>query len=393
MTSEYMRQALAEADLARGRTAPNPPVGAVLVRVGVVVGRGHTQPAGEAHAEVMALRQAGAAARDATLYVTLEPCCHFGRTPPCTNALIEAGVSSVVAALADPNPRVAGGGFARLRDAGISVALGDGAVEAQDILLPFFKRVSSGLPFVTAKWAMTLDGKIATASGDSRWISGPEAQHWVHQLRDEVDAIVVGLGTVLADDPALTVRLSSEACRRAARVDKPWRVVLDSSCRIPVTTRLLSPQLASGTIVYVTAVASADARAAVVATGAAVVVTPADDAGRVDVRAVLADLGRRGLLHVLIEGGGEVHSSFMGQALVDEVIAVIAPKLLGGRTAPGPLGGSGVHRMADGLALVDLRTDRLGDDILLRGRLGQLGRTVTNIVPGAAVERWRTANV
>ncbi len=393
MTSEYMRLALADADLARGRTAPNPPVGAVLVRAGLVVGRGHTQPAGEAHAEVMALRQAGAAARGATLYVTLEPCCHFGRTPPCTSALIEADVTSVVVAIDDPNPRVAGGGLTRLREAGISVALGDGAAEAQDILLPFFKHITSGLPYVTAKWAMSLDGKIATTSGDSRWISGPQAREWVHQLRDEVDAIVVGLGTVLADDPALTVRLTDGESRRAERPGKPWRVVLDSSCRIPLTARLLSPQLAVGTILYVTEAAPLERCAAVAATGADVVTLPADHVGRLDVRAALADLGKRGLLHVLVEGGAEVHSSFINQALVDEVVAIIAPKLLGGARAPGPVGGSGVHRMADALMLADLRTERLGDDVLLRGRLSPLGGAASHTLPGVSVGRGNMSNV
>lgn len=390
MTSPYMALALAEADRARGRTAPNPPVGAVLVRDGTIVGRGHTQPAGNAHAEIMALRQAGAAARGATLYVTLEPCCHAGRTPPCTEALIAAGVTSVVAAVVDPNPRVAGGGVARLREGGISVATGDGADQSAELLQPFFKHIGSGLPYVTAKWAMSLDGKIATRTRDARWVSGPAARRWVHELRDVVDAIVVGVNTVLADDPALTVRLDDNGRRRAARTDRPWRVVLDSRCRLPLTARLLSSDLAAGTIVYHTAAAPPETCAAIAATGASVVAVPADERGRVGPDAVLADLGRRGCLHVLVEGGGEIHASFLEAQLVDEVAAVIAPKLVGGLSAPGPLGGRGAERMADAMALADLRVDQMGADVLVRGVLGPLvegsGRT-----PDVPTERTQGA--
>lgn len=369
MTSPGMLLALAEADLAQGRTAPNPPVGAVLLRGGAVVGRGHTQPAGEAHAEIMALRQAGAAARGATLYVTLEPCSHFGRTPPCTTALIAAGVASVDFAISDPNPLVDGGGLARLRAAGIAVTIGDGGAESADLLQPFFKHMATGLPYVTAKWAMSLDGKIATSTGDARWISSREARRWAHQLRDIVDAIVVGVGTVEADDPALTARLDAADQRRVSRGGRPWRVVLDSTCRLPLQARLLSPELAVGTVVYVSAAASPAACAAVMATGALVCPMPADGRGRVDVAAVVADLGRRNCLHVLAEGGGEVHASFLAAGLVDEVAAIIAPKLVGGRSAPGPLGGNGVATMAAAMALADLRINRLGMDVLLRGRL------------------------
>lgn len=369
MTSDCMRLALAEADLAIGRTAPNPPVGAVLVRDGMVVGRGGTQPPGAAHAEVMALRQAGAAARGATLYVTLEPCCHFGRTPPCTDALIAAGVAAVVAATRDPNPLVAGGGLKALRGAGVDVTVGDGAAQAEEQLHPFFKHIRTGLPFVTAKWAMSLDGKIATASGDSRWVSGPGARRWAHRLRDEVDAIVVGIGTVLADNPALTVRLAADDRQRAVRFDRPWRAVLDSTCRIPLDATLLSPELAAATIVYCTPRAAPAACGAVAATGATVVQTPVDGTGRPDVRAVSNDLGRRGCLHVLVEGGGEVHAAFLQAGLVDSVAAVVAPKLVGGHRAPGPIGGDGVERMAEAMEVMDCHMETLGGDYLLRGRV------------------------
>lgn len=372
VASPFMHLALAEAELARGRTAPNPPVGAVLVRNGVVVGQGFTQPPGGAHAEIMALRQAGEAARGATLYVTLEPCCHFGRTPPCTDALIDAGVASVFAAIVDPNPRVSGGGVAALRGMGIAVDVGDGEAESEAILRPFFKHVRRRRPYVTAKWAMTLDGKIATSTGDSRWVSGPEARQWAHRLRDVVDAIVVGIGTVLADDPALTVRLDDGAGQRPPRPGKPWRVVMDSTCRLPLGSQLLSPALAAGTLVYVTARAPQPSRRTVAATGAGVIEVPADSEGRVDVSAVLDDLGRRGCLHVLVEGGAEVHASFLEQGAIDEVAAVIAPKLVGGRAAAGPVGGHGYSRMAAALPLTDINLERLGHDLLVMGRPGAL---------------------
>lgn len=381
-----MHLALAEAELARGRTAPNPPVGAALVRDGVVVGQGHTQPPGGAHAEIMALRQAGEAARGATLYVTLEPCCHFGRTPPCTAALIAAGVAAVIAATVDPNPRVSGGGVAALRQAGIAVEVGDGAAASEAILRPFFKHVRRARPYLTAKWAMTLDGKIATSTGDSRWVSGLEARQWAHQLRDVVDAIIVGIGTVLADDPALTVRLDDGTARRPSRPGKPWRVVLDSTCRLPPDARLLSPALATGTLVYVTPRAGRESCIAVTAKGAEVIELPSDATGRVDLSAVLADLGRRGCLHVLVEGGGEVHASFLERGEIDEVAAVIAPKLVGGRAANGPVGGSGFRRMAAALPLTGVRFAHLGHDLLVTGRLNAPvdGDGSGDVVPASA---------
>lgn len=367
MTSTFMALALAEAERARGRTAPRPPVGAVLARDGVVVGRGHTQPPGGVHAEVMALRDAGALARGATCYVTLEPCCHFGRTPPCTNALIDAGVTSVVAAIVDPNPLVAGGGLTQLRAAGLRVDVGDGAAESQAMLRPFFKHIGTGQPFVTAKWAMTLDGKIATATGDARWVSGASARQWAHELRDVVDAVVVGIGTVLADDPALTVRLPVEAQTRSARLNAPLRVVLDSRCRIPLQAKLLSPDLAGGTLVYATPMADPAGCAAISSAGAEVRIAPADSKGQVDVTAVVNDLGRRGLLHVLVEGGAAIHASLLTSCLVDEVAVVIAPKMVGGATAPSPVTGGGIARMADALLLRDRHVATLGDDLLIRG--------------------------
>ncbi len=373
--STFMTLALAEAELARGRTAPNPPVGAVLVRDGQVIGRGHTQPPGGPHAEVMALRQAGPLAGGSTLYVTLEPCCHYGRTPPCTNAVIAAGVASVVVAVEDPNPLVAGKGLARLRASGVTIRLHDGLDEASRLLRPFFKHVRTGLPYVTVKWAMTLDGRISSRTGDARWISGREALLWAHRLRDAVDAVLVGVGTVVADDPRLTVRLSlEELVVRDSRPQGPLRVVLDSHCRLPLHAALLSPELAAHTLLFATKRATTAACSAVVATGAEVCIVAADTTGRVDVRVALEQLGRRGLLHVLVEGGAEVHASVLEHGLADEVAVVVAPKLIGGRDAPGPVGGRGTERLTDALTLEHVRTLPLGEDYLIEGRLPPDGR-------------------
>ncbi len=228
--SYWMRRALAEATRGLGRVEPNPMVGAVVVRDGQLVGVGHHARFGGPHAEIEALVQAGNLARGATLYLTLEPCCHFGKTPPCTDAVLDAGVARVVAAMRDPFPRVAGGGLARLRAAGLVVEVGLGANAARRLNAPYLKRLATGLPYVTAKWAMTLDGKTATASGDSRWISGPRSRALVHELRGRMDAILVGIGTALADDPELTARPSGPR--------QPARVVLDGACRLPATSRL-----------------------------------------------------------------------------------------------------------------------------------------------------------
>lgn len=379
-----MALALAEAELARGRTAPNPPVGAVVVRDGEVVGRGHTQPPGGPHAEVMALRQAGPLASGGTLYVTLEPCCHYGRTPPCTDAVIAAGVSAVVVAVEDLNPLVAGKGLARLRASGITTQLDDGLDEAAQLLRPFFKHIRTGMPYVTVKWAMTLDGRISSRTGDARWISGREALRWAHRLRDAADAVLVGVGTAVADDPRLTVRLSSDdKVARDSRPRGPLRVVLDSSCRLPLHAALLSPELATHTVLFATEQATTAACSAVVATGAEVCIVPADTTGRVDVRAALAELGRRGLLHVLVEGGAEVHASVLEQGLADEVAVVVAPKLIGGRDAPGPIAGHGVERLADALALEQVRMLPIGEDLLVEGRLPPEGRLAARSpVPG-----------
>lgn len=363
--SGYMRRALALADQARGRTSPNPPVGAVLVRRGRIVGEGFTRPAGESHAEVVALAQAGENARGAALYVTLEPCCHHGRTPPCVDAIVAAGVAEVHAALQDPNPRVAGQGLRELERRGVTVVLGDGERQAHELIRPFRKWVETGRPLVVAKWAMTLDGKIATHTGDSRWVSGELSRQRAHELRDVSDAIAVGIGTVIADDPELTARLVAPT--RPQRAHQPLRVIVDSQARIPLGARVLAPDLAPGTLVACSETAPEAARAAIEAAGARVLPLPEQD-GRVDLRSLLAALAQLNVLTLLVEGGGTLLGSLFEARLVDHVYAFIAPKIAGGASAITPVEGLGATRMGCALDLVEIRLERLGVDILLSGR-------------------------
>jgi diaminohydroxyphosphoribosylaminopyrimidine deaminase/5-amino-6-(5-phosphoribosylamino)uracil reductase len=361
----YMGQALALASRALGRTSPNPAVGAVLVRDGEVVGRGHTLPPGGPHAEVVALREAGARARGATLYVSLEPCSHYGRTPPCTDALIAAGVREVYAAVRDPYPEVDGRGIGLLRAAGIEVRVGLCEAEARQLNEGFFKRTRTGLPFVTAKYAMTLDGRIATRTGHSRWITGPDARRQVHKLRDRSDAILVGSGTVLVDDPELTTRLPTEEAGWGGP-HHPLRVVLDGSGRAPLDARLFDPELPGRTLVACTEATSDGRRTELRARGVETLVVEGEGA-RVSPRSLLKALGARGCNTVLVEGGSETLWGFFSEGLVDRVQAYVAPKLVGGREAPGPIGGAGLDEMSGAWTLRDLKVQRYGDDLLVDG--------------------------
>lgn len=378
-----MRAALDQAALARGSTSPNPPVGAVVVRDGQIIARGRTQQAGQAHAEVMALAAAGDRARGAHVYVTLEPCAHHGRTPPCTDALIEAGVASVHYALRDPFPEVDGRGHQLLEDAGIEVTTGDGADQSCEILAGYLKHQRTGLPLVIVKYAASLDGKIAAASGDSRWVSGPDTLAWAHRQRPTLDAIVVGSNTILVDDPQLTARpVASSGVRGDSgphgpvdpAVHQPTRIVVDSRGRVAPTARVF--QGPAATLVATTAQAPSDWRAAIEATGAEILELP-DRAGaleragvvprHVDLTALVAECGNRGMLNVLFEGGGVLLGSLFDQRLVDRVHAVIAPLIVGAASAPGPVAGIGASRMADAIDLADITVDRLGADILVTG--------------------------
>ena len=336
-------------------------VGCVVVRDGVVAGEGfYTGPPGSPHAEVHALRQAGAAAAGASVYVTLEPCSHHGTTPPCCDALIAAGVGRVVFALIDPDQRVSGRGRAALEAAGIAVEAGDGEAESARLLEAYVKHRRTGLPFVAVKYAATLDGRIAAASGDSRWVSGPETLRWAHAMRSRLDAILVGASTVVVDDPQLTARPEGKPAE-----DQPLRVVLDSGGRISPAAAVL--RATSPAIVATTARSSQAWRDAISATGHEVLVLPEDEAGRVALRALLEELGRRGVLLLLVEGGGVVNGSFFDQKLVDKVYAVIAPLVVGAAAAPAAVAGRGAQRMSDAVRLRDMTVERLGEDVLVTG--------------------------
>jgi diaminohydroxyphosphoribosylaminopyrimidine deaminase/5-amino-6-(5-phosphoribosylamino)uracil reductase len=353
----WMRRALRLAERGRGWVEPNPLVGAVVVRDGRVVGEGWHQRYGEAHAEVYALAAAGEAARRSTLYVTLEPCCHHGKTPPCTDAVLRAGVRRIVAAMMDPFPPVAGKGAELLRAAGVEVEFGPGEVAARRLNAPYLKLLATGRPYVHAKWAMTLDGKIATRIRDSKWISNRGSRGIVHELRGRMDAIIVGIGTALADDPQLTARPPGP--RTAARV------VLDSRGRLPAGS-ILGRTARSVPTLVATANTPAVEAAELQACGCEVLPLPAVD-GRPNVDALLAELGRRRCTNVLVEGGSGVLGSFLDAGAVDEVHVFIAPRLAGGAGALTPVGGAGVAKVAEALSLAECRVEVVQGDVYVHG--------------------------
>lgn len=357
-----MRRALALAARGWGRTAPNPMVGAVVgAPDGHVVGEGWHPRAGEPHAEVLALRQAGPHGRGATLYVTLEPCCHHGRTPPCTEAVLAAGIRRVVAAMQDPFPRVAGGGFARLREAGVEVECGLLEPEARTLNRAFLRAVTAGLPWVTLKMAVTLDGKTATRTGDSRWITGEAARTYVHRLRDRNDAVLVGIGTARADDPQLTARLP--------RTRNPVRVVADARAELSPESVLARTAREAPTLLAVSEdMADSACTRTLAAMGVEIEPIPAPD-GRLDLEALLRRLAARGLHAVLCEGGAGLAGGLLDAGLVDEVAWFIAPKLAGGAAAPSAAAGAGIARMAEARELRQVRVRRFGADIGVFGFL------------------------
>jgi diaminohydroxyphosphoribosylaminopyrimidine deaminase/5-amino-6-(5-phosphoribosylamino)uracil reductase len=335
-------------------------VGAVAVREGRIVGEGFHERFGGPHAEPAAIAAAGDACRGATFYVTLEPCTHFGKTPPCVPAVVGAGFARVVAAMIDPDPRNQGRGIEQLRAAGVEVEMGLLAAEAQRLNAPFVKLTTRGLPFLTAKWAMSLDGKTATRTGESRWISSPPSRELVHTLRGQSDAVLVGVGTVLADDPLLTARPPGP--RTAARV------VADSLARLPLESRLARSAREAPVIVAATEAAPADRRSALERAGVEVLVLPAEGR-RVSVRALMAELGRRRMTNVLLEGGGELCAAALACGAVDKVLAFVAPRIIGGRDAPAPVGGQGAAELARALQAKEWTMRRVGDDALIEAWL------------------------
>lgn len=358
---KYMARALDLAAIARGRTSPNPMVGAVVVKNGEVIGEGYHPRAGEPHAEVFALAGAGEAARDADLYVTLEPCCHYGRTPPCSKKIVGAGIRRVVIATLDPNPLVAGKGFKELCAAGIMVEVGVREDEARRLNEAFFTYITKSRPFVTSKWAMTLDGKIACATGDSRWVSGAISRKLVHELRDEVDAIMVGVGTVLADNPELTTRLPDKNDSR-----DPVRVILDSHLRTPPDARLFKSGSEAPTWLACSDSIEFTKSPLHSLPNVQILPLPARE-GRVDLKALLSTLWKRKICHVLLEGGGTLNYAAFSHEIVDKIYCFIAPKIVGGAQAISPVGGEGLSKMSNAWQIDVEQIERLGEDMLIKG--------------------------
>jgi diaminohydroxyphosphoribosylaminopyrimidine deaminase/5-amino-6-(5-phosphoribosylamino)uracil reductase len=357
---QFMREALALAAQARGRTSPNPMVGSVVVKDGRVVGRGYHIKAGASHGEVAALEDASVHAKGATLYVTLEPCCHYGRTPPCTKTIIAAGIRRVVAAMRDPNPLVSGKGLEELRQAGIEVKLPVLETEAAALNEVFVTYITTKRPFVLLKVAASLDGKIATVTGESRWITNERSRLLVHQLRDQVDVVMVGINTALRDDPLLTTRLPGGGGR------DPMRLIVDSRLRLPCEARVLTASTTARTLIATTPDAPREKRLQLEAAGAQVLVVEGEGPG-VPLRPLIEQLGAMEVTSILLEGGGELHSSALRAGIVDKVWYFLAPKLIGGRAAPPAIGGEGFARLEEAVTLERVQVRQLDDDLLIEG--------------------------
>lgn len=362
----FMARALALAEQGRGWVNPNPMVGAVVVRDGQVVGEGFHPRVGAPHAEVIALEAAGEAARGATLYVTLEPCCHtHKRTPPCLDRVLAAGLSRVVVAMADPNPLVAGRSLAAMREAGLAVAAGVLEDRARGMNEPFCKHVRTGMPFVVLKMAMSADGKTATRTGESRWISGEPARHRVHSLRTALGAVMVGIGTALADDPRLDCRI--------AGARQPLRVVVDPRAELSPSARMFAVEGAERPLVVVAAEVAPDRLDRLRDCAEVIAMPRGDDPGHVDLVALVRLLGDRAIPGVLIEGGAALNASALAAGIVDKVVFFVAPKLIGGAIAPGPIGGVGVAKMTEALPLNDLTATPCGEDLMIEAYLHPRG--------------------
>lgn len=353
----YMRLALDMANRSQGQTGVNPVVGAVIVKNGEVVGLGSHLKRGTPHAEVHALNMAGEAAKGSTVYVTLEPCSHYGATPPCSEGLVKAGVSRVVVACEDPNPHVAGRGIELLKRNGIEVEVGVLRDQAIKLNRRFIKYITTGMPYVTIKTASTLDGKIASKTGDSKWISNPEARERVHTMRHRHDGIMVGVDTVIADDPSLTTRLTVPGV-------SPARIIVDSTLRIPDEARVLRDG-AVKTMILTTTQAPEERRTSLTDRGIQIITC--GEGPQVDVRSGLQSLGELGISSLLVEGGGRLNGSLLDNRLVDEVVLFLAPKLIGGLNAPGSFVFEGFELMKDAVTLSELSVEQIGDNVCIAG--------------------------
>ena len=355
----WMQHALNLAQSTLGQTSPNPVVGAIVVKNECLVGVGAHLKAGTPHAEVHALKMAGEQAAGSTLYVTLEPCHHYGKTPPCTETIISAGVKRVVIGCQDPDKRVSGKGIRRLQEAGVEVVLGVLEKECMQVNEAYFHHRKTGYPFITLKMATTLDGRIATASGDSKWITNPLSRQQTHRLRHQHQAILVGIGTVLADDPQLTTRLSNGGLH-------PLRVIVDSQLRVPLNARITDVSQAD-TLIFTTKNRDREKEAALRSKGVQVMIAGTDS--KVDWEIVFRTLGKQGILSVLVEGGSEVNASLLAGDWVNKVVIFLAPKLLGGTASLHAIGGKNPEKISEAKSLKEISLQQYGDDICVIGYL------------------------
>lgn len=369
---QFMQEALELGRYVLGRSSPNPSVGAVVVDNDGIAGCGWTQPDGGPHAEIVTLQEAGGRAQGATLYVTLEPCCHHGRTPPCVDAIIQAGIQRCVVAIQDPFPSVQGKGIARLRAGGILVEVGVCEREAAELHAGFLTRIRTGRPLVRAKYAMTLDGRIATRTGQSQWITGHTARRHAHVLRDRTDAVLVGGGTVRADNPALTTRLPDEFTNHGG-AHQPLRIVVDGRGSTSPDANVYSTELPGRTLVATTVAAPTEWVRELAERGVNHIVC--GQGPRVDLEHLLDELGARGLNDLLVEGGSRLLGSLFDAGLVDRVAAFVAPLVVGGAAAPGPVGGRGFGSVAKAWRLSDVRLTVLDEDVLLEGAIASSRQT------------------
>ncbi len=355
-----MEKALGLARKGQGLTSPNPCVGAVVVKDNKVIAGAFHKRAGQAHAEALALKKAGRRANGSTLYVTLEPCNHFGKTPPCTDTVIKSGVKRVVVGMTDPNPVNSGKGLARLKRNGIAVKTGVLRKEAESLNIPFVKFIKERIPYVTVKVAQTLDGKIATKTGDSKWISNDASRRFVHVMRERVDCVLVGINTILKDDPLLTPRLGRPSRKNVKRV------IIDSHLKIPLKSKVLkNPE---SLIIATTKKASKKKLLQLTRKKVDIIITK-DKKGQVNLKSFLKELAQRNISHILVEGGGNIVSSFLKENLVDEMLIFISPKIVGGRDAVTSVEGDGVKFVDEAIPLSNIKVERFGTDILVRGHV------------------------
>ncbi len=354
---KFMEEVLRLAKKGRGTVSPNPMVGAVIVKGNRIVGRGYHKKAGSPHAEIMALKDAGGKAKGATLYVNLEPCVHYGRTPPCAPEIIRAGIKRVVIGMVDPNPLVNGKGIEMLKNAGINVETGVKEEEAKELNEFYIKFITKRIPFIILKWAMSLDGKIATCTGDSQWISGKDARVFVHSLRNQVDAILVGIGTVLKDDPFLTVR-------EVVPKKQPVRVILDSKLSFPLNSSMLR----EGSKIMIFTGRNIDKKKKEKLLEKNVEIIPCGEK-KVDIKEMLKILGKEEITSVLIEGGSKVFTEFLENGLADKVYAIVSPLLLGGEKAITPFEGKGIEKIGKGIKFRKVKWFRKDEDMVMEGYL------------------------